>query len=211
MKHPYRFFIVIIILSLMIAIPFSTRWAWLPLVARVLVSSDAPEPSDVIVILSGGIPMRNKKAANLYQQGFAPKIVTFGSDYDNHLFPLLGYRITSAKLNALVLTKYRHIPDSAIIAIEEPVEGTYDEAKALRRYIEKKESFKSIIIVTSGFHSKRAKWIFKKVFKGMNVHISAIEAPHQFFDANDWWLCEDGLITVFNEYMKFLYYFFKYD
>lgn len=205
----YRILAVVAITVTLLATLFTTRNAWLPFIAYLLSVNDELEKADAIVVLSAGSPWRNKKGAELYYQGLAPIVITLGDSYYDHLLPALGQRLTDAELNARLLAHYG-VPGSHIVPLPGKVEGTYDEALILRRYIEQKNSIHSIILVTSGFHSRRAKWIFRKVLQDRPIKIMAVEAGNPFFSVENWWQHERGVVAVFNEYIKFAYYWLKY-
>jgi uncharacterized SAM-binding protein YcdF (DUF218 family) len=103
------------------------------------------------------------------------------------------------------------VPANKIIVL--PVSGgvtsTFDEAVALKQYIEANDVH-SIILVTSAFHTRRARWIFDRELSGLSVTLEMATAPYPTFDQANWWQNETGLITVNNEYIKLIFYFFKY-
>jgi uncharacterized SAM-binding protein YcdF (DUF218 family) len=65
-------------------------------------------------------------------------------------------------------------------------------------------------LVTSAFHTRRAKWIFDRELAGTPVKLEMVAVPYAGFDQTDWWKNETGLITLNNEYIKLAYYFVKY-
>lgn len=203
-----RILVVVTVIAMLLTTAFTARNVWLPFMAHFLIVNDKLEKADAIVVLSAGSPWRNKKGAELYHKGLAPKVITLGDSYYDHLLPALGQRLTDAELNARVLTQYG-VPRSHILPLPGNVEGTYDEALILRRYIESRDSIRSIMLVTSGFHSRRAKWIFQKVFRDRPIRIMAVEAESPSFNAANWWQHERSVVAVFNEYIKFAYYWLK--
>lgn len=205
----YRVLAGVALIATLLTTVSTTRNAWLPFIAYFLSVNDELEKADAIVVLSAGSPWRNKKGAELYHRGLAPTLITLGDSYYDHLLPALGERLTDAELNARILTQYG-VPRPYILPLPAKVEGTYDEALILRRFIAQRDSMRSIILVTSGFHSRRAKWIFRKVLRDRPIKIMAVEAESPFFSAENWWQHERGVVAVFNEYIKFAYYWLKY-
>jgi uncharacterized SAM-binding protein YcdF (DUF218 family) len=67
-----------------------------------------------------------------------------------------------------------------------------------------------VIIVTSDLHSRRARFIFKKVLSGSPVQVMLAPISDRKYGANDWWKQEEGLIGCQNEYLKLVYYHLKY-
>lgn len=187
----------------------ATRQAWLPLPAHWLVVNEPLERADVIVVLSAGSPWRNQKAAELYRRGLAPKIITLGDSYYDHLLPALGQRLTDAELNALLVARYG-VPAADIVPVRGRANGTYDEARLVRHYLQQENSIRSLIVVTSGFHSRRARWVFRQVLHEEPVRVAVVEAESPDFTAANWWQSENGWVALFNEYVKFAYYWFHY-
>ena len=103
------------------------------------------------------------------------------------------------------------VPADKIIVLPFPggVTSTFDEASAVRQYVEAHQTHR-IILVTSAFHTRRARWTFEKVLAGLPVSLEMVAVPYAGFDQTNWWKNETGLITLNNEYIKWFYYLFKY-
>ena len=103
------------------------------------------------------------------------------------------------------------MPAEKIIVLPFPggVTSTFDEASAVRQYVAAHQTYR-IILVTSAFHTRRARWIFEKVLAGLPVRLEMVAVPYAGFDQTNWWKNETGLITLNNEYIKWFYYLFKY-
>ena len=96
-----------------------------------------------------------------------------------------------------------------VLTTAEGVTSTREEALALGSHVEE-HNIRDLILVTSAFHTKRSRWIFTKVLRGSNVNVMVAAAPHLEFDASNWWRCEEGLLSFFDEGIKMLYYVFHY-
>ena len=176
-----------------------------------LVLKQTPPKSDLIVCLAGGNVERGISAAEAYHEGMAPRIFITRED------PPDGYRLLeergldypeSVDLLAMLL-KDLGVPESAIIVNRQPVTTTYDEARLLRRVVGGK-GYRSLIIVTSPTHTRRAWLIFKKVFEGTPVKIFVLATPYSQFDPKDWWRHRKYLREVVIEYQKLIFYTVKY-
>jgi len=99
------------------------------------------------------------------------------------------------------------IPADRIMVIVQPVSGTGSEALLLRQYSEAK-GLKSLLVVTSAYHSRRALWTLKKVFAGSSteVGLEAVGTGGQTPDPLTWWLHWSGWQAVPVEYVKLVYY-----
>ena len=87
--------------------------------------------------------------------------------------------------------------------------STFEESEEILAYCTT-HNLKEISVVSSDFHLHRMSMVFGKKFqeKGILVHFFGTETKD--FKAESWWTFEAGLITTFNEYIKIVYYVFKY-
>ena len=92
------------------------------------------------------------------------------------------------------------------------MKSTFDEISLLKKWIENNpEEFKWIMIVSDPFHMRRSKWIVNKIFGG---EIKVIMAPVPFDRTNlvkNWWQDRISRKYIIDEYLKFIYYFFRYQ
>lgn len=83
--------------------------------------------------------------------------------------------------------------------------STFDEAWDVLHYCREKGCSR-LIIVTEGFLTRRARYAFRKVFKGAGVRIDAMACPNEVFNENDWWKSDAGLKAYLLEPALFLVY-----
>jgi uncharacterized SAM-binding protein YcdF (DUF218 family) len=174
--------------------------------ARAWVVNEPVAKADAIVILGGGLENRPFAAANLFHNGVASRIL-----YMNvRLNPAqeLGLISTEGEITHRILLS-NGVPDTAMTMIGTGVASTYDESKAVQAWIEKTGA-RSIVITTDLFHTRRARWVFRKELRNMNTDIHVVVAGSRQYKINDWWLHEQGLIDFQNEVIKFFYYHLKY-
>lgn len=185
--------------------------AWPPLawwLARFLiVRADLPH-ADALVVLSGSSTYyeRSRKAAELWHNGRAPMVILTNDDEQggwssseqrNPFF----YEYSAAVLRAA------GVPQERIEVLPEPVLGTYEEAILLRRYAEK-QNLRSLIVVTSAYHSRRALWTLRRVFDGAGIAIGLEPVPtgQQTPSPGLWWIHRRAWFLIPGEYVKTLYY-----
>lgn len=177
-------------------------------VAKVLTVNDPPASADIIFLLNGDYNTRPFRAAELYKQGYAPRIVIARSEDSPAV--KLGLIPNETDISVGVL-EHMGVPSERIVIL--PMQGgvtsTFDEAAVLHKYIEA-HSVKKVILVTSAFHTRRAKWIFERELAGLPVSLDMVAVPYSTFDQTNWWQNENGLITLNNEYIKLIFYYFKY-
>ena len=176
--------------------------------ARILIVNDSLQPADIIYILNGEVNTRPFHAAQLFEQGFASKIVI--PREENGPASEIGLYPNGTDVSVKILQE-KGVPkeDIVVLTIEGGVTSTRDEALVLRQYIEAHNT-KSVIIVTSAFHTRRSQWIFRKVLADSGVRLQLAAAPQWKFDETDWWQTEPGLLMLVQEYLKFGFYLVNY-
>jgi uncharacterized SAM-binding protein YcdF (DUF218 family) len=170
-------------------------------VGNFLVVRDTIVPSDAIFLLTGDVHTRPVKAAELYRAGIAPRVL-----FANQLTTpavAAGVALSEPEGARRMLVRYG-VPDSAILILPARATSTWDEALALRAYA-RNAPIHRVIIVTSSSHGRRARWLFRKALRGRAVDIHFATVDDYRFDMDEWWIREEGLVTVINEYLRFLH------
>lgn len=157
---------------------------------------------DAIVVLGGGEDTRPAAAASLYRAGVAPLILFM--NVKPTAAEKMGIGLTEAEVTRRLLLS-NGVPESAIQNIGTNVASTFDEACAVREW-SVRPGMTSIEIVTDVFHTRRARWVFKKEMKGTGVQIHISGVPTLDYTINDWWKHEQGVIAFQNEVAKYIYY-----
>jgi uncharacterized SAM-binding protein YcdF (DUF218 family) len=119
---------------------------------------------------------RATHAADLFRHGVAPVVVASG----RRLRPNAGI----VELMEHDLTE-RGVPKDKIIPCVHDADSTREEAIALA-HLAVAQHWKSVIIVTSNYHTRRARYIFSHVFPP-SVTISVASAKDGDFDPEKWW------------------------
>ena len=176
--------------------------------ARFLIVSTPLHQADAIVVLSGSAVYkeRTQRAAEYYRQGLANRILLTN---DN----LRGEWSSAEQRNPFFYERARNnllilgVPADRVEVVPQPVTNTYDEAEALREYAVT-HGLRSLLIVTSAYHSRRALWTLNRVFAGTGIEISlqSIETGEQTPPPLTWWLHVRGWRMLVGEYVKNVYY-----
>jgi uncharacterized SAM-binding protein YcdF (DUF218 family) len=119
---------------------------------------------------------RATHAAELFRDGAAPLVVASG----RRLRPNAGI----AQLMEHDLTE-RGVPKEKIVSCVHDADNTREEAIALA-HLAVVQHWKSVIIVTSNYHTRRARYIFSRVFP-TGIVISVASARDGDFDPEKWW------------------------
>jgi uncharacterized SAM-binding protein YcdF (DUF218 family) len=194
---------VLISAVLLAVIAFFTRTLWLPMLADFLVVNQPVEKADAIYVLGGFDPIRAPAAASLFRAGYAPRVLV--SAYP-HSPPQAKW------LNSDSMACYKLLVAAGVPAQEVDVIGTasstYEEAINLKEYL-RRHPVKSLLIVTSHFHSRRVQWTFTRALADQ-VKLIVVESDNRHFYTYDWWRNSYGRLVVFNEYTKLVYYGLRY-
>ena len=178
---------------------------WIALLAVVLLISfavnagrilvvDAPEPSDLILVLAGETDRRPARALELLHQGFGKRVlIDVPAGVKIYDIPQLD-----------VAERYIHsLPDSAAVRTCPIVglstrEETQDVAKCLVP-----DDGSRILIVTSDFHTRRALSIFRHQFHHKMFSVAAAHDPTEF--GTHWWTHRQWAKTFAGEWTKVIW------
>lgn len=207
-EHKARLTTKLLTLILFAVILIATSKFWLPLPVKFLLVKDNLQKADCLVPLQGDPYFRFKKAVELYNQGYAKNIVVSVTpereeelrQYYNFNYRILGLAEPSAEEFTLKAFKYFGKNTRDIHFTSLPITSTYDEAIATKKLMQEKD-FKSLILVTSTYHTRRALLIFKLVFKGTGIRIYHSTAENELYNPSRWWAKERDVNTVIREYV----------
>ena len=91
----------------------------------------------------------------------------------------------------------RGVPTSAIEIYRHNAPDTLDEAQTLRSLVVERK-WRHVVIVTSNYHTRRARYIYQKLFPlGVQVDVASAKDPE--FDVSDWWEHKAGVKRLFKE------------
>jgi uncharacterized SAM-binding protein YcdF (DUF218 family) len=168
----------LIVVLMLCAVVYLVRRPLLRFAAESWVVEDALERSDAIIVLSDDnfYADRATRAAQAYREGLAPVVVASG----RRLRPYAGV----AELMEHDLIE-RGVPKDKIVRVAHEADNTREEAEALAR-VAAQHKWRSVIIVTSNYHTRRARYIFARVFStGTTVRVTG--ARDGDFDPEHWW------------------------
>lgn len=142
------------------------------------VIEDPLERADVLIVLSDDnfYADRATRAAELFREGKAPLVVASG----RRLRPSAGI----AELMEHDLVE-RGVPKDKILRFAQDGDSTRDEAQALAK-LAKSKNWHKVIVVTSNYHTRRARYVFRHVFP-QDMEIRVAGARDGDFDPDNWW------------------------
>jgi len=201
-----KIFIVVLAVFLLSVIVYVFRTPLLRCSASSFIVEDELQKADALFVLSGGGYDRGNEAAKIFRQGFAPKIVCTGGNpfVELRVFDIdtLESDMTAANLRRL------DIADSLIIEIRKGT-STKEESEIILNYC-KEQRIKRAIVLSSKLHTYRVMQVFKKKLEEAGIEVIIRGALSSRFNEMLWWQSEDGLIAVNNEWIKRMYYWWKY-
>ena len=173
-----------------------------------LVLEQIPQKADVIVVLNGRDTERSLTAVDLYNKGYSNLIVMArgGNEAGGNEFLKRIKKDFDRRIFFQKAIEAMGIPENSFMLIGDGVASTYDEAIATKQFL-KNSGYKSILLVTSKWHSKRAYLTFKSVLRGENgIRISVIPSRYDTFNPEAWWRNESEIELVLREYVRLIYY-----
>ena len=160
---------------------------------RVLLVNE-PERADAILVLAGETDKRPNLGIRLLQGNFAP-VMVLDVPVDQRV-----YHWTQPELAEHWLAS---LPEAAKISVC-PVYGlstkeeAHDAAACLRKL-----SAKTVLLVTSDYHTRRASSIFRHELPGMKISVAAAAEPRAF--GVKWWQQREWAKTTFYEWIRLIW------
>lgn len=170
--------VVLLFVLALCTLVYFARHAIMRFVAESWVIDEPAAHADAIVVLGDDnfYADRATRATELYRQGVAPVVVASG----RRLRPNAGI----SELIEHDLAE-RGVPKEKIIRFTHDADSTKEEAQALAK-LAKDQHWKALVVVTSNYHTRRARYIFDKVFPAGTV-VSLAAARDGDFDPGRWW------------------------
>ncbi len=132
------------------------------------------QKADAIIALSGGdTSARTEAAIKLYKNGWADRLIFSGAALDK-----------SGPSNAAVMKQQavaEGVPSSAILLDQQSVDTAQNAANT--ELIIANNNIHTVILVTSGYHQRRASLEFQHIAKNVTI----LNAPTDDKDWNMWW------------------------
>ena len=199
----------LVVLIVAIFIAFSHEYL-LKKIGLFLVYAQSPQKADVIVVLNGRDCERSLAAVDLYNNGYSKLIVMAeimkqpGTDE----FRKRVKKNINRKMFFQWAIESMGVPEDSFKLIGDGISSTYDEALVTKKFM-LDNNYKSILLVTSKWHSKRAFLTFQSVFntdKNNNLKLVIYPSKYDTFNPDAWWKQSDGAELIFYEYVRLIYY-----
>lgn len=155
---------------------------------------DEPRRSDVILVLAGETDYRPARALELLSQGYGAKMI-LDVPANARLYEFTEIELAQKYIDDL--------PQKAAISIC-PIDGlsTKDESKDAERCLQRIGA-RSVLIVTSDFHTRRSLEVFRREFPGHEYSVAA--ARNQQVFGSRWWQHREWAKTFVDEWLRLIW------
>lgn len=156
---------------------------------------DEPEKSDAILVLAGETYNRPMLALDLLERGYAPRIV---------MDVPAAERIYQWTAPELAQRWAQGLPQANSISIC-PIHGlsTRDESHEAENCMARAGGVHKVLIVTSDFHTRRARSVFQHEIPSLDFNIAAAHNPAEFGVL--WWRQREWAKTNLYEWMRLMW------
>jgi uncharacterized SAM-binding protein YcdF (DUF218 family) len=188
-------------------------WLVLAWVApRALMVTAPLDSADAVVVLSGASTYveRTQKAAELYLQGRAP-LVLLTDDHTRGGWSRALQRNPYFVERATDELIKQGVPAEKIRIVPGLASSTHDEVLLIKDYA-RVQGWRSLLVVTSAYHSRRALRSLRQSFAdtGTVIGLEPVPPGSQTPSLAFWWLQVEGWRSVGGEFVKLVYYRLKY-
>lgn len=194
-RRPYFFLKFIFGFVTLAVVLFLSGSLWLPWIGKALIHNDGPAKADIAVVLAGDMyGHRVLKGADLVRKGFVPVVLVSG--------PGPNYGMYESDL-AIAFAVSKGNPQAWFIPLPSAALSTRDEAALIVPELQRR-NVHSFLLVTSDFHTARARRIWRETSRrlGANLDMRTVAAPDEFFRAGSWWRFRQAQKIVFIEWSK---------
>jgi len=173
----------------------------LPAIGHWFVQTNELHKAEAIVVLAGGGPERLCHGIELYKRGLAPAIYYTG---DKPIETRSDFMDSEQALNFAL--RYG-MPKEKIKFL--PSTSTFEDGKSIATLV-KIQKIRSVILVTSWYHTRRAANVLRHCLAGADCVVYITSSGGLSFSPENWWKDEEGLVAVQNEIIKTALYWRRY-
>ena len=203
----------LIIVTGIIVLLYFSRASWLGYLGHSLVVDDPSATADVAIVLTTGVDYlpRLLQAAQLYRDKRVKKVMINGNRKTDAIRQLEKQGFIPAckwSENSLRILEMHGVPRQQVWAVSAENDfDTVSEAQTIKPFLIN-NGVSSVIITTSKFHSRRARYVWRKVM-GTEEGIYTSAATDDPFDLDRWWQHGRQVKQVMGEYGGMAYYIWK--
>jgi uncharacterized SAM-binding protein YcdF (DUF218 family) len=172
-------------------------------VGSYLAHEDTLAKADAIVVLAGTYMERPLEAADLYREGWAPRIVMGYGIQEPALDVLRQRGVATVRVEDLARNALEQlgIPHDAFVLPSRVHDNTAQEAQSVHALAAAK-GWHRIIVVTSKFHLRRAGYAFRRELAGSGVEVVMHGSRYDNANPRRWWATRSDLRWMLSEAPK---------
>jgi uncharacterized SAM-binding protein YcdF (DUF218 family) len=170
-----------------------------------LVAVDPLVKSDAILVLDGKTPHRELEAVMLLRAGWAPRLIISHPRSDFPEEARREFALAPQQDGVLRLLRDAGVPQTAIVRLDRIVDNTLQELEVAFDYA-RGQGFRRIIIVSSAFHTRRIRLIWRTRFqRELPAVIRATR--YEVVDPTRWWRSRRSIEDVTHEIAAIAHFF----
>jgi uncharacterized SAM-binding protein YcdF (DUF218 family) len=183
----------IVLLCALIFFLFIGRW---------LVVEDPLEKAQAIVVLSGRMPIRAMEAAQIYREGYAPKVWLTHSAEPGASLEAMGISYVGEDTYNMRVLMHEGVPANDIRVLEPAIVNTADEVAAISEALRESKG-ETVILVTTKVHTRRVRILWNRLATGRGRALvrAASDDP---FEPRRWWRTTSDALDVVREFLGIL-------
>ena len=170
-----------------------------------LVVNDPLERADCVLVLGGHPPFRAMEAAALYHHDWTQEIwlTQFPRSREEVVLSSMGIDLPPEYVMNRRVLEYAHVPADRISLVDEPSSDTFIELSNTHRRFRQRHPGGTIILVTSRFHARRVKVIWRRI-AGRSERACVRTAKELSFVPERWFTDRDHVSQVAHEWFGLL-------
>jgi uncharacterized SAM-binding protein YcdF (DUF218 family) len=190
----FRLLFLVVFLAFL-ALLYAVRHPLMRFAGQLWLINEPAVKADVIIVLGDDNYQGDRAfhAAGLYRAGIAPQVVASGRAMRAYagMAEMMEHDLESFGVPAASIVKFSFRGTNTRLEAEQLA------GLAARR------GWKSVLVVTSDYDARRARFIFGRVFPAaVSVHVSG--ARDSDFDASSWWETRQGKIIFVSELLGYV-------
>jgi uncharacterized SAM-binding protein YcdF (DUF218 family) len=197
----YRTLAVLVVIALAFSLYAFTH------IGLYLTKEDPIRKADAIAVLAGTRMDRALEAADLYQSGYAPRIVITQEKPERSFAALAQRGVTLAADTDVTRDVLQRlgVPAAAIIIPDSIHDNTAQEAQTLRQ-LAIGNRWRTLIVVTSPYHLRRAGFATRRELEGTGIEVQMHGTRYEPAKPDRWWANREDMRWVLDEGAKLIAY-----
>ena len=185
------FLIIFVILKMILSI------VKIPYEPEDLLVYENPVVSDLIIVLEGEFYSRIDYALDLINSGYSRTI----------FYPTTNNERNIEYLKKQIIKKGIDVE----VIYGDDIHSTMSEVKLSKKYLDDNINIENIIVITSPYHSYRAKWVFNKIIPNRNIRMVPVPQEKSWFSVENITKGTKDKMIFRREQIKCFMYFFLYN